>query len=422
MVSILLLAIILVVVLRGGWNKPPLKPPEVEISENDPQVEAVSKRLRENVLQQPGSADAWGRLGMFLLVNRNLEPASLCLNEAARLDPGEARWPYYQAIIASETDLAQSVVYLQRALERMDAPQVDTLLRLVDGLLLLGRTEEAERTLQEIVRLEPDNARAALGLARIEYGRNQWPQAESHLKKALDHPLTRKAAGRMYVEILQRRGDAEAASKLARRVAALPPDQTREDPLMAQLMALQVGREAQIQRATAMVSQGRLAEAIQLLSQTVRDYPRAAAAWMWLGRAWHRAGNLPEARQALEQAVRIDTEFTEAHYLLGLVLIDSGAPAEALGPLRRAIGLKPTHALASYQLGKCLLTQNERQQAEEAFRAAARAMPNFTEAHLELAELLQTSKPAEAREHLKIALQLEPDNARARALQAKLPS
>jgi hypothetical protein len=51
----------------------------------------------------PGSREpgiAWGHLGQWFYVYRYEASAESCFGNARLLDPGEARWPYYQGLIA----------------------------------------------------------------------------------------------------------------------------------------------------------------------------------------------------------------------------------------------------------------------------------------------------------------------------------
>ena len=63
----------------------------------------VIEAARQNVLDKPCSADAWGLLGMTLLTNLFTDDADRCFVEAARLDPRDPRWPYARGLDRPET-------------------------------------------------------------------------------------------------------------------------------------------------------------------------------------------------------------------------------------------------------------------------------------------------------------------------------
>src|SRR5438105_5816777 len=74
---------------RPSAVEPPL-PPNVQ----DPEVLAVIDKARREVRSSPRSAAAWGKLGSVLLAHLCTREADQCFAEAARLDPGDARWSY----------------------------------------------------------------------------------------------------------------------------------------------------------------------------------------------------------------------------------------------------------------------------------------------------------------------------------------
>ena len=105
------------------WPPPPPAPPmPADIQEQE--VRDVIQAARQNVLQKPRSADAWGLLGMTLLTNLFTDDADFCFAEAARLDPRDARWPYARGLIALKRDPDHALDYLRLAAD-LPAPAQD---------------------------------------------------------------------------------------------------------------------------------------------------------------------------------------------------------------------------------------------------------------------------------------------------------
>ena len=89
----------------------------------------------------------------------------------------------------------------------------------------------------------------------------------------------------------------------------------------------------------------------------------------------------------------------------------------------RPLSWKRDFALAYSNLGRCLLQKQppDTVGALEAFRAAVHYKPDYSALHVELAELLhQTQQDKEAIEEIRQALQLNPDDERAKQLRDKL--
>src|SRR5262249_56572895 len=117
-------------------RRPGPEPPEVELSGVDPAIAAAVREARADVIAQPHSAAAWGRLGQVYRAHDFVEAANTCFARAEALDPNEPRWPYLQGATIAITDRESALPYLERAATTaaVDVPR----LRLAGGLLPLG--------------------------------------------------------------------------------------------------------------------------------------------------------------------------------------------------------------------------------------------------------------------------------------------
>jgi cytochrome c-type biogenesis protein CcmH/NrfG len=70
----------------------------------DPAVKRLLANCRTAVGQAPQSAAAWGKLGTAFFAHDYSDEAIFCFAVAERLDPRDARWPYFQGMIQNEKD------------------------------------------------------------------------------------------------------------------------------------------------------------------------------------------------------------------------------------------------------------------------------------------------------------------------------
>src|SRR5262249_24515009 len=161
---------------------------------------------RAAVEKSPRSVEAWGVLGKTLLVHDFHIPASFCLAQAERLDPANARWPYLQGVAlaaADPPDPITAIQHFQRAVD-LGGDTPDALrLHLAEALLGQDRLDEAERQFKRVLELNPANARAHLGLARLAIVRGNAADSESHVKLAMADPHSKKASRLLWVEVQQ---------------------------------------------------------------------------------------------------------------------------------------------------------------------------------------------------------------------------
>ena len=154
-----------------------------------------------------------------------------------------------------------------------------------------GRGPEAVALLEELVRRNPDSAIARAGLGRMLVLVGQFAAAEPHLRQAL----------------------------------AIEADQT----------------EVRLYLATAIRQQSRCSEAVVEYRRVIDRQPDHAAALLGLGQCLAELGDREGAAAALASALRYQPDNLPARKSLAAVLLELGRPADALVELEVAARLDP---------------------------------------------------------------------------------
>jgi tetratricopeptide (TPR) repeat protein len=418
------LAVLLMGLIASGglvwkwWYRPvPVEPPALDPGGVDPAVWREIETAREAVRREPESDRAWGQLGMVLLAHQFRDEAGVCLARAEQLNPRDFRWPYYQALAVRRSDPETAIAHLRRVAAADDGEMEAPRLLLGELLVQCGRLDEAETLFRDILKRDPHNSRAYLGLAHVAFESDDLSACLAHLREAREDPRTRKAAHMFLAEVQQRLGDRPAAEEALRQARQLPDDAPWPDPLAEPIRELIVGHLEVVTHAATLLQQGEVAQAIPLLRQAIEDYPESSWARILLGRAWLRAGNLTESERILRSALELAPDAVEAHFYLGVVLFERNEIEAAAPFFRKAVELKPDYALAWYNLGHCLKRRGDRAGALTAFRAAIACKPQYAQARTNLGELLaDEGRLDDAAEQLRRAVQLTPQDERARQL------
>lgn len=145
-------------------------------------------------------------------------------------------------------------------------------------------------------------------------------------------------------------------------------------------------------KATALLQQGRFAEAIPVYEAILRREPRNIGAANLLGIALMQAGRLEEAAAAIRNALRAGPNQPDAHYNLAVVLQTLGRPDEAIVHLQNVIALKPDDPQARNNLGVALKSIGRFEEAADAYGKATALKPDYAEAHANLAAVLFSLK------------------------------
>jgi predicted O-linked N-acetylglucosamine transferase (SPINDLY family) len=174
--------------------------------------------------------------------------------------------------------------------------------------------------------------------------------------------------------------------------------------------------ETQNNLGNALLSAGRLDEAVASYLRALAARPDYAEAHNNLGSAQRSLGQLDAAVASFRRALAIKPEYADALTNLGNALKDQGQLDAAVTTLLRAIELKPNSAKAHRNLGSALNALGQADGAIASYRRALEFNPDFAEAHHNLGvSLYEHGQPDVAIASYRRALELRPAYANAHA-------
>jgi tetratricopeptide (TPR) repeat protein len=427
--------------LGGGagvwwWFRAPVAvPPPLPANLTDPEVSQALQQARQKVVDNPRSALAWGQLGMTLEAHLYEPEADRCFAEAARLNPNDPRWPYFRGLHALKYDPDNAVAFLRQAADHALPGSASALrLRLAEALLERQQLDEAEKLFREEWQRESGQPRTAFGLGLIALARNDARAAEEFLTVARASPTARRPATAHLAALAHARGDKAAASRYERDVGPRSGDALAwPDPLVDEILALQVGLDTRLKGVSELERQHRYDEAAQAYLDQLKNHP-STRAYVGAGLNLVRLGNYDQGLPLLREAVKLDPESSNPHYTLAQALFmraekqwaqTPDAPEakewlrEVIVEARRTTELKRDHAWAYLFWGLSLRYLGEPAAALVPLRQGVACRPGEIELQLALGEtLLEVGELREAETHLENARQLDPKDQRpARALE-----
>lgn len=161
-------------------------------------------------------------------------------------------------------------------------------------------------------------------------------------------------------------------------------------------------------RGKSLLESGKTAEAIEQFRTATTLMPTNAAAWNYLGVAFHRAGQWTNAAESYSRALRFDRDLLEVRFNLGTLWLDMNRLDEAKNELFSYTSRRPDEAIAWVKLGTAQLRGGELVAAEKSFREALR-VENKNVAALNGIGLVQAqrNRPREAVESFTAALAIQ---------------
>jgi tetratricopeptide (TPR) repeat protein len=402
-----------------------LLPPPPPASD-DPDVARAIADARTEVMKAPGSAAAWGELGMVLLANEfNLEAAP-CFAQAEVLDRQNARWPVLRGMALRQTEPEEAAACLARAVALRPQEFVFRL-RLAELLQEQGQNDEAEKQFREVLAQDDENHEAHLGLGRLAVRRGNLRDSIVHLQQAAGDAALARPAHLLLAEVFHRLHNATAAARELALAQRLRPSPVPSNPFAAEVNQYAAGKKALLVRVDQLLSQNRLDEAVAAAQVAAKRYPALLKTQLTLAKVLLNRATLESdaasrfrdclaAARALERAERLGpTNNLVQFYLgaLGYVQKDRqpGALAAAARHFHKALELRPESAVASYNLARCLRELGDAEGAERAYRQAVHLGPDFAQAHAALGNLLAArGELVEALRHLGQAVELDPQD------------
>jgi tetratricopeptide (TPR) repeat protein len=274
-------AVILILLLCIGCRKAEF--PVIDTKGFEPIIANQIGSAQTNVLANPRSGDAWGKLAMLLHAYELHEQADACYHRAAALDRKNARWGR-----------------LHDALESGIAPAEITELRIgfkawsdeAQQLLANGRHTFAAPLIDRLVKTYPDAPESWLLLGRSRLEQNDCAGAEQPLRQLLQ----------------------------------ISPDLVN----------------AHWQLGVALICLRRYAEAVPILTRAVELKPDFGEAHFNLGFALARSGNGHAAIPSFHNAIRYNPDMIDPYITLADLLAQTGETQQATNLLSRALQLDPS--------------------------------------------------------------------------------
>ena len=292
---------------------------------------------------------------------------------------------------------------------RRDADQATVAKLLGNCELVVGRTDDAVRTLERAYLLAPSDrdvvgplARAHERLGHARRARELYSEADALARRDGDRDdaaalgelrlaaaagetasvTEAELAGATDPVALGTRGDAafkagrfaEAAELFAAAISATEGDPT---PRLLRNSALALDRA------------GRAEEAVSAYRAATAAAPGDPELALLHGRVLARTGRTAAATRELERAVGVAPNLWEALFELGVLNLEGGRAKAALAAFARVLRARPGHAPSLQNVAKAQLELGREQEALETFRALAAAAPADPAPMLSVAALLQ---------------------------------
>ncbi|HUA17254.1 MAG TPA: tetratricopeptide repeat protein [Bryobacteraceae bacterium] len=388
----------------------PIPPvPAVSLEGLDPDVRAVIEKSRDQAVAEAKSGQASGRFGMVLEAHTLYLPAALAFERAIRLDPQQFAWRYYLAVAQEYAAQPEQALAAVTDALRIRPDYKPAVLKRGALLLKLGRFQESEAVLKPLLAQNPGSAETLYTLGRVKFAQGDFPAAEDLYRRASEAYPTYGAAWFGLAEAGRRLGHNEESERSFRLAESYkdrnPPS---EDELLREMLKLATGIENRLAEAKRLMDRRQFDEASRIYKEVLTTHPDNIDSLVnLLYMAQFPNQSSPEEVEALyATASRVSPDVPQVYLYYGTALAAQGKYEAAAAAIEKGIALKPDDGEAQSWLADIMMRQHRPAQAIEHYRRALTVDPSFRPARLMLAQLLiNTGRSGEAIPVLLPALQ-----------------
>jgi len=283
-------------------------------------------------------------------------------------------------------------------------------------LLRLGRAESARESLEQVVRLDPDQIRTRLLLANsyiTEYKQGNATLALVHIEHVLGRQPENREALTLLGNLKIRTRDYRGAEEVFQRIVKLYPGQSAghfqlglvhfllgraEDAVKSFQTALELDpgqSRALVLAVNILLKDGRHEEALALCDKIIPRLSGApkplAVAQDAKARAYIESGKGRQAEGIILEAIENDPNLLSAHVHLTALYLHDNRVDEVIAHFEKVLSEKPDFLAAYMVLGMIHDGSGDLEKANEYYRRALEIQPDFAPAANNLAWNLVTS-------------------------------
>ena len=382
--------------IQPTQSKELIEPPNVNLKSTEKEVAQKIERLQKDVIADPKSSEAWGRLGMNLDAHDFKQQAVQCYQQAARLTSDNFKWSYYCAIALNDLGSSDAMEWFERCI-KIKKDYAPLYVRYGNVLYDLGRTQEAAQAYQRALEIKPETLYATIGLARVELVKGNLENCLKYLESARAiNPNIGEIHG-LLSEVYRRKNELDKAQRETQVANQLPKKTVLNDQIYSDIglegvsstwyesrgraylqrgmypeaaqefeAVLRIRPEARIYDSLglALLYQGKTEDAIKQHRRALELNPNDATAWDNLAQALFKAGNTKEAIASAEQGVKKDPELPYSYVTLGMFYQSLGETAKAIEIYRKGLERNPGHRRLQETLTRILIESSSEKSAE----------------------------------------------------------
>lgn len=395
----LLIAVVVLALAAGGggawwWQAGQAHARVASVLPALPDLASAPAALRDRVTQADanarrhfGAVKGLGELARVYHANGFLDEAGRCYAGLEQLQPDEPRWPHLHATILAGYGEIEPALALWQRVRALAPGYLAAQLRSGDSFLKANRPAEAAAAYEAALKLEPNNAYAQLGLARLDLEAGRFDQARVRLEQVVQQ--TKFTLGYdLIVSLYERQGLTQRATEIRSMAKASGAYRDPADPWLDALIDDCLEPYRLSLAAGTIARNGDPATALKLLERAVDVAPEDVSVLFQLGSLLDAQGRPGEALALFERCTLLAPDFSDGWVQLSLLQAKLGQASAAARTLATGLAKCPQSPGLHLMNARELVKAGRSGEAVAAFQTSIRLRPNEPDAYIELGNLL----------------------------------
>jgi tetratricopeptide (TPR) repeat protein len=375
------------------------------------ELEDRISRLESERSRGEGGIAVVAELSRLYHANGLYAEAGMCYDRLMREDARNPRWFYRDAMIISGFGRLEDALPLFRRTVKLAPTYVPAWIRIGDAELKLNHASDAATAYDRAVTLDPGNAYALVGLARLDMDAGRWESARAKLEACVV-----RSQGRVGYDLLpvvfEKLGQQEAANRILAPYKAAGLYQDMNDPWLAELTEDCYDAYRVSLASGETFYRGDVGGAIRLAQRALALAPNDALVHYQLGFYFREAKRYDEAIAELRRSAELRPELGDSWQNWAAILRQQGDLAGATTVLETGLRHAVSAAGLHLEYGRLLVQEDRLPEAIAQFEASVRLRPPEDAApYVELGEAcLKLGRTEDGIRWMAAGLQVEPDH------------
>lgn len=328
-------------------------------------------------------------------MSRPVEAEALYQKITVQRPAFEAAWLGLAALYETQNKYDEAVGVYRRYLE-MNPARFSLRLKIAELLIKANKLEEAEKEYQDVLKIDSTNREVRTALGLLYFDMRRFDAAVVQFSSLLETVPGDDRLHYLLANTLEQKGDWQAAQTEYQKISPI----------------FELYANAQIHAAMILKKQGRLADAIGIMTRAILMKNDQPVLYLYLSSLYEDKKDLATAEKMVREGLGRFPRNADLHYVLGTILEKMNRFEESIKSMEKVLEIDPQHADALNFIGYSYADRGiHLEQAEKMIVQALKIKPDNGYILDSLGWVhFRNNKFDSALTHLRRALELVPDD------------